>query len=133
MVDLILVSHGMMANGIVNAGKMIIGDINNVYTVSLSNTNGIDSFNKDLEKVISNIRNPDGILIMCDLKGGSPFNVSLKIAAESKKKIRIISGLNLSMFLETVLSRQTNNDVDSLLEVANKSALNGISIPDLVF
>lgn len=68
---------------------------------------------------------------MCDLQGGTPFNSSLKYSLDKhyESKIKVVSGVNLPMFLETIALRQTA-DLDELAEVAKKSGKSGIVVPE---
>nr|WP_083820909.1 hypothetical protein [Thermoanaerobacter wiegelii] len=50
MVGIILISHGKLAEGLLDAGKMIYPNIENVETVMLSNMEGIEKFTFELKK-----------------------------------------------------------------------------------
>ncbi len=132
MIGMILASHGNLSEGIRDAGQTIYGKVKAVKCVSLTNENGIDQFDKDLLKAIENLMEScSGILIMCDLQGGTPFNCSLKYSLDEhyQSKIRVVSGANLPMFLETIALRQTS-ELEDLAEIAKKSGKNGIVVPD---
>lgn len=47
----------------------------------------------------------EGILILTDIAGGSPFNVSLKLKLTRTEAIEVIGGTNLPVLLEAYLSR----------------------------
>lgn len=132
MIGIILVSHGKLAEGILDSGKMIYDNIDNVKTVILSNMDGINNFSIDLKETIRNFDGCNEILIMCDLQGGSPFNLSLQYAIENNlgKNIKVVSGLNLPMFLEVLALRDTSN-INELIDIAYESGRNGIMIPNL--
>ena len=68
----------------------------------------------------------EGVLIMVDLYGATPFNTSLRLYLESKTKMEIISGVNLPMLVETIVCRE-GKDVHSLYECAEMAGKDGIS------
>lgn len=64
---------------------------------------------------------------MTDLLGGTPFNVSSALSVEyTDKKIKVLSGLNLSMLMEAVLSRTMFEHVDDLVDKVITSSREGI-------
>ncbi|MGL4654800.1 MAG: PTS sugar transporter subunit IIA [Sarcina sp.] len=103
MYKLLLVSHGELCKGILNAGKMILGDVEDIEYVSLTDE-GVDTFEKRLKEKLENIRTEcKDILVLADLFGGTPFNKSF---AESvvDKNIKIVTGLNLPMLIESSIN-----------------------------
>nr|WP_279625642.1 hypothetical protein [Thermoanaerobacter wiegelii] len=72
------------------------------------------------------------VLLMCDLQGGSPYNVSLELAIKkySNKNIRVISGLNLPMFLEIIAMRDTAN-LEELVNIAIQTGKESIFAPEI--
>ena len=46
----------------------------------------------------------DGVLVFCDLLGGTPFNQAM-IIAQSYSNVEVVTGTNLPMLLETLGSR----------------------------
>lgn len=107
MIEIILVSHGNLATGILDSSKMIYGDLENVSCITLSNDGGMEYFNEELAAFLDELEVGTDVLIMADLKSGTPFNVSLVNALERKEKlaIEIVSGLNLPMLIESLAIR----------------------------
>lgn len=132
MIGIILISHGKLAEGILDAGKMIYPDIENVETVMLSNVEGIEKFTFELKKAIDDLKTCKDVLLMCDLQGGSPYNVGLELAIKrySNKNMRVISGLNLPMFLEIIAMRDTAN-LEELVNIAIQTGKESIFAPEI--
>jgi PTS system mannose-specific IIA component len=108
LIEIIVTSHGEMAEGLLDAARIIIGDKSEVEFVSLKEDEDIEDFEKRMIKAIEKAKLADGILIMADLFGATPANISTKIAL-GQENIEVITGMNLPMFLEIALKK---DDID---------------------
>lgn len=106
MIGILVLSHGNLSQGIVESGKMIVGTNEKVDYLGLYEDNNIDEFYDRTAEKIQAMDDGDGVLVFSDLYGASPF----KATAYCVKKLpdtnyRSISGVNFSMFIESVLVR----------------------------
>ncbi|WP_252249936.1 PTS sugar transporter subunit IIA [Clostridium sp. ZBS13] len=125
MIGLIIVGHGFFSEGILSSVKLIAGEQQEVIGVNFEYGQGTDILKGNIENAIDNL-NTDEVLILADLAGGSPFNVSVIISEKRKdKNIKVISGMNLPMVLEASLSRN-NYTMDELVESVKNAATIGI-------
>lgn len=101
MRDIVLVSHGALADGVKAALEMITGQQEHVHTVSLKPDGDNSQFEADLKVQIESL---DGTaLIIADLLGGTPCNVALKNYAKDES-VAIIAGLSLPLVLEALFN-----------------------------
>lgn len=113
MYKILIVSHSELSKGLVEATKMILGDAEGIDHIILDES-GIDVFSKKLdEKVKSITGNNESLLILADIFGGTPFNQSM-IKSQQYENVRVISGVNLQMVIESVMNR--SNDIDEAVE-----------------
>ncbi|AIY80907.1 PTS sugar transporter subunit IIA [Clostridium botulinum] len=125
MIGLVIVGHGFFPEGILSSVKLIAGEQQEVIGVNFECRQGSDILKGNIENAIDNL-NTDEVLILADLAGGSPFNVSVIISEKRKdKNIKVISGMNLPMVLEASLSRN-NYTMDELVESVKNAATMGI-------
>ncbi|MCC0702831.1 PTS mannose transporter subunit IIA [Clostridioides sp. ES-S-0049-02] len=96
-------SHGNMAEEVLNSAKMIIGDTIDYPTVNMKQDDGIEGTIKKLKKALEVYKESSEITIMVDLIGGTPCNAAL-LEASIDSRIKIISGLNLGMVIESAFS-----------------------------
>lgn len=115
---LLLVTHGKLAEGLLSSYRMIVGRTENILSLSLTDE-GIGKFSKQLNKQLDEIVQEEKVLILCDMKGGTPYNESLKYYFSHLEKIRIVSGVNLPMLMETSLVLE-QEDLELAQEVALK-------------
>ncbi|ACD53060.1 UNVERIFIED_ORG: PTS fructose transporter subunit IIA [Clostridium botulinum] len=125
MIGLIIVGHGFFSEGILSSVKLIAGEQQEVIGVNFECGQGSDILKGNIENAIDNL-NTDEVLILADLAGGSPFNVSVIISEKRKdKNIKVISGMNLPMVLEASLSR-SNYTMEELVESVKNAGTIGI-------
>lgn len=125
MIGLIVTGHGIFPTGILSSLKLIAGEQEKVIGVDFKEGQSSEILRENIEKAVNDI-NCDEILVLADLAGGSPFNVSALISEnKTDKKIKVIAGMNLPMLLEVSLVR-SDCTVDELLEIARNSAATGI-------
>ncbi len=83
MENIVLISHGGMAEGVKGSLEMIVGQQENVHTVSLRPDGDNLQFENDLNEKMKALNG--STLIIADLLGGTPCNVAVKNFCMSKK------------------------------------------------
>ena len=132
MISILIVSHGALAEGMMNAMSMITGPQEKVAALGLQESESPDTLIDRIKETIDQMDDGDGVLIMVDLYGASPFNSSSRLYMQSDKKIEIITGVNLPMLVEIVISRE-GMTLPELLEHAFQSGMEGIKkLPDAI-
>lgn len=115
MVGIILASHGGFASGIMQSGSMVFGEQPNLAACCLQPSMGPNDIRKQMEDAIASFDDPDNVLFLVDLWGGTPFNQANALIAGHEDKWAIVTGLNLPMLIETYAMRMA---VDSAQEIA---------------
>ena len=65
-------------------------------------------------------------MVFTDLMGGTPFNQSMMQAAQ-KDDIQVVSGTNLPMLLEAVMSRDESSTAQDVCQVAVEAGQTGVA------
>ncbi|MDD4508069.1 MAG: PTS sugar transporter subunit IIB [Eubacteriaceae bacterium] len=128
MVGIVLATHGEFANGILQSGSMIFGEQPNVKAVTLKPSEGPPDIKAKMEEAIASFEDPEQVLIMVDLKGGTPFNQANGLIDGHEDSWAIVTGLNLPMLLEAYGARM---GTDTAHEVASQilgSARDGVQV-----
>ena len=115
MVGTILASHGDFAKGILQSGEMIFGTQPNVKAVTLQPSEGPDDIRAKMEEAITTFENPEQVLFMVDLWGGTPFNQTSGLINGHEDTWAVVTGLNLPMLIEAFASRMS---MESAQEIA---------------
>ena len=112
----VVAGHGTFPTALRTTTEMIVGPMADVVTAGLGAGESPDHFAEELRAAIGH----DGrrVLVLCDLLGGTPFNVASAIARRSSR-VTVVAGVNLAMAVEAVLSDGdlTEALVEHLLEV----------------
>jgi mannose/fructose/sorbose-specific phosphotransferase system IIA component len=124
MVLIIVVSHGKMAHSLVESAEMIVGEIKDVQAVALEKEDHPEALTERLEEIFQAKKPGNGVLVLADLPGATPFNVAA-VLANKNPDVRVVSGVNLPMFIEVVLLRE-GMTVDDLEVKAAESGKMGI-------
>ena len=115
MVGIILASHGDFAKGILQSGEMIFGTQPNVKAVTLQPSEGPDDIRAKMEEAITTFENPEQVLFMVGLWGGTPFNQTSGLINGHEDTWAVVTGLNLPMLIEAFASRMS---MESAQEIA---------------
>lgn len=124
-VGLLLVSHPGIAPALLNNAFRILGS-NPIKTsvLEVAMDTDLDKLSIEAEKMITNLDQGDGVLVLADLYGSSPCNLVYRF--KDKQHIRIVSGLNLSMLIRAMNYYQ--DDLETLAKKAATGAAEGIRL-----
>ncbi|WP_297520311.1 mannose/fructose/sorbose PTS transporter subunit IIA [uncultured Clostridium sp.] len=124
MVGIIIASHGDFANGLLQTSSMIFGDQENVKAVTLMPSEGPDDIRRKIEEGVASFENPDEVLFLVDLWGGTPFNQVDSLFEDHKDTWAILTGMNLPMLIEAYGARfsmeSAHEIAASLVEVSRE-------------
>lgn len=108
MAGIIIAAHGNMAKAMLESAELIVGKQEKVETLGLNHGDSIDEFSRRLEEGIEKYKG-EGVLILLDFYGGTPFNTSAVVINKFAKECELecLTGVNLPMLLELFLNRDT--------------------------
>lgn len=116
MVPIILASHGPFCEGLLASLEMIAGPQKNIKTLQLHEGQSPESYREKLEELLSGNENNIETLVLCDLKGGTPYNSVAFIS--QKYKLELITGMNMPMLITLATIRTENSKIEELAELA---------------
>lgn len=119
MIGGVIVSHGKLAEELLNALTIILGEAPNIEAISIGWYDDVEESKKKINQSLKKVDQKNGVIIFTDMFGGTPSNLSFSFLSENK--IEIITGVNLPMLIKFVSLQRSNN----LKEVAKKVAEQG--------
>lgn len=125
LIGIVLVSHGNFAEGLLNAAEMIVGKAEKIVCVSLQPKDDIDQLVGRIQEAVDQVDDHDGVLLMVDLFGASPFNASGRLALAQQDHLELITGMNLPMLIE-LLSARKGLELDSAAKLSLDAGSSGI-------
>ena len=111
MIGLVVTGHGLFAQGMQSSAKMIAGENEHIKYVCFEDGMGLEQLAEKLNAAYNELSDCDGIVVLSDLPGGSPFKTAVECAfAMPEKQIIVLSGTNLPMIItgSTMLSFETD-------------------------
>ena len=124
---ILLLSHGLFAQELLNTCRMIDSEVEDVCALCLTD-GGIESFSEKLNLYLKK-NESENILFFCDLKHGSPYNQLLINMIEIKvNKYKIITGMNLPMVLQAVIKMHASTDLDDIVKISSEAGVEGITV-----
>ena len=120
----LVVAHGSLAEGLLEAASMIVGKSENTKAVCFYSTQGVEGLEEAVQAALDQFTNCDGVLCLVDIPGGSPARV---VAAQSYKHkgVEIISGVSLPMLIEALFARE-DQSLKELAQTAVQAGVDGV-------
>ena len=109
MIGIVVVTHGRVAEELVNAARTIVGELPAVAAVSIGWTDDPAAANGAIQRGLEEVGGGDA-LVLTDMFGGTPTNLSLPFLSD---RVEIVTGVNLPMIIKASALRE-----GALVEVA---------------
>ena len=105
MVGVIIVAHMQLAEELLKVAQIITSSsLDNFVAVSINLDDNPDHAREKLLTAVKAVDNGEGIIILVDMFGGTPSNLSLSLL--TRGKIEIVTGANLPMIIEAASNSQ---------------------------
>lgn len=103
MIGVLAISHGKMAEGMLDAAHMFFGDdLPGVEALCFMSNDNPEDFDVKLKDAVARVNTGDGVIIFADLMGGTPANRSMYVLGDD---VQVITGANMTMMLELLGTR----------------------------
>ena len=113
MIGILIVTHSRLGDALIETAELILGTRPEaVAAVSIDLTHNVDRLRQKISDGLRAIRSNDGALILTDMFGGTPSNLSYSFLEEGR--IEVLSGVNLPMLIKALNAR----DKKALSELA---------------
>lgn len=110
----VVVSHGQVANELLAAAEAVVGDLSHITAVSIGWHDDVEMAKAEIERAIAQVNQGNGVLVLTDMFGGTPTNISAMFLKENE--VEIVTGVNLPMVIKLA---STNKDI-SLHDLAKE-------------
>jgi len=98
MIGVLITTHGNLGNELIRAAESIKGTLKDVMHVCVEQSKSVEDLKKEIQGAIKKLDKGKGVLILTDLFGGTPSNISLSFMKEGK--VEVVTGVNLPMLLK---------------------------------
>ena len=104
MIGGVIVTHGQLANELVSAAEMIVGEIHHITAVSIGWHDDVDVAREEIERAIQRVDTGRGVLLLTDMFGGTPTNLAATFLGQAV--VEIVTGVNLPMVIKLATQEQ---------------------------
>lgn len=115
MIGVLITTHGNLGSEFMKVAEMIKGTLKSVMHISMDQTKGMEELKKEITAAIKKLDQGQGVLILTDLFGGTPSNLSLSLLKEGK--VEVVTGVNLPMLLKLTDIREKMNLQDFAIHI----------------
>lgn len=124
MKNLILVTHGEFAKGILTSVHLILGTAEAVKTVGITEKETIQDIVAAIQEITETLPEKSPVIIVTDIAGGSTTQAAIQIMIR-REKTYVITGLNLGMLLELLCADISDEpDEDTLTNILRDTVKN---------
>lgn len=120
MIGIVIVAHGGLAQEYLAAIEHVVGKQQGIRTVSIAPDHDRASKQAEICAAADAVDTGQGVIVVTDIFGGSPSNLSLRACAPADR--RILYGANLPMLIKLAKSRQMAlpDAIDGALKAGRK-------------
>jgi PTS system mannose-specific IIA component len=124
MIGILVVTHKQLGDALIEAAEFILGQRPAAAeSISIDLKENAEKLRGKIKEGIKKVSSHDGVLIMTDMFGGTPSNLSYSFLEEGR--VEVISGVNLPMLVKAVSSRSDTalSDLATSLETYGKKSI----------
>jgi mannose PTS system EIIA component len=100
----VIVSHGQLATELLSAAETVVGELGHIAAVSIGWHDDVELAKAEIDRAIQSVNEGAGVLVMTDMFGGTPTNVSAMFLKEGE--VEIVTGVNLPMVIKLASYRK---------------------------
>ena len=105
MIGIVIVTHSQLGEALIGAAEFIIGNRpDSLESVSIDLNESAEKLRDKISQGIKNVKGQEGVLILTDMFGGTPSNVSYSFLEEGR--IEVLAGVNLPILIQATSMRE---------------------------
>jgi PTS system mannose-specific IIA component len=129
MIGLVIVTHGGLANEFRAALEHVVGPQKLLETVSIGPEDDMELRRRDILAAVQRAEGGSGVVLLTDMFGGTPSNLSISIMDEAN--VEVIAGVNLPMLIKLATVRG-ETDLPKAVDLAKEAGRKYISVASQV-
>jgi len=113
MIGILLVTHKELAEALISVCDLILGRQDGILALSLDPHGSPEECRQQIQKGLAQVNNGNGVIILTDMLGGTPSNLTLTFLQEGK--VEVVTGVNLPMLMKLAQLREEKDLVQVAL------------------
>jgi PTS system mannose-specific IIA component len=123
MVGVLIISHGALAEALISEVQLLIGKLQRVKGVSVRSKESEEEARDRIRERMAEVNEGDGVLILTDIMGGTPTNLSLSLLKDDR--VGVVTGVNVPMLL-ALSSYRKGRSLEEICSLVKKSGRRSI-------
>ncbi len=123
MVGILIISHGRLAEALIISVQSLIGNLQKVKGISVWPKEGEEEIRNRIQKGMAEVNDGSGVLILTDILGGTPTNLTLSFVQD--ESVEIVTGVNMPMLL-TLSSYRNGQSLREVCKLAKQAGRRSI-------
>ena len=105
MIGIVIVTHSQLGDALIGAAEFIIGSRpGSIESISVDLSENAEKLRGKIDRGIKKVMGQEGVIILTDMFGGTPSNLSYSFLEEGH--IEVLSGVNLPILIQAVNMRK---------------------------
>ncbi len=125
MIGVVVVTHHTLARALVDTVLGIVGEFEQLEAVGIDYGVPPEGSLERIEAAIGEVDSGDGVVLLCDMFGGTPSNLSLSFLGEGRE---VVTGVNLPMLLKLFTARMSGEPLQQVAETVRDEARDKILV-----
>jgi PTS system mannose-specific IIA component len=97
-VGVLIVSHYRLGEEMLQALRLIVPDGPTFHAVGIDPRQTVEEMRSSIAKTLDQADQGEGVLVLTDMFGGTPSNISLSFLGE--RRVEVVTGINLPMLIK---------------------------------
>ena len=123
MIGLLIISHCDLGKEFLNAAELIVGRLEAADSIAITQTTESKEILDEISEKIQSLNQGQGVLVLTDMFGGTPSNLSLSFLND--EMVEVLTGVNLPMVIAVAKDRDslTLSDLGEKAQQAGKRSI----------
>lgn len=114
----VIITHGKVATELVAAAETVVGELNHIAAVSIGWNDDVESAQNEIAEAIKKVGMGKGVLLLTDMFGGTPTNISAMFLVD--ENVEIVTGVNLPMVIKLASQNKDYTLQEMAIEVESQ-------------
>lgn len=113
MIGMVIVTHGSLAKEFLIALEHVVGPQKSIATICIGPHDDMEKQRVNIKTAIKDVNSGSGVIILTDLFGGTPSNLSISLLDSGT--VEVIAGVNLPMLIRLESARKTMSIAEAII------------------
>lgn len=104
MIGILIISHCELGKEFLKAAELIVGKLDATDSIPITQATGSKEILDQISSKIASLDQGQGVLVLTDMFGGTPSNLSLSFLKDDR--VEVLTGVNLPMLISVAKDRE---------------------------